>query len=57
MGIFLKPGANALEGLLVHKEEAEAFLPMIAEKLGKAGVEFRACPRALPLLGARNNFV
>lgn len=47
-----RPGVcNALEGLLVHKDEAAAFLPMVAEKLGAAGVEFRACPRSLPLLG------
>jgi glutamate-5-semialdehyde dehydrogenase len=48
-----RPGVcNALEGLLVHKDEAQAFLPMVAEKLGGAGVEFRACPRSLPLLGS-----
>ncbi|UZP68054.1 glutamate-5-semialdehyde dehydrogenase [Desulfovibrio mangrovi] len=47
-----RPGVcNALEGLLVHKDEAAAFLPMVAEKLGAAGVEFRACHRSLPLLG------
>jgi glutamate-5-semialdehyde dehydrogenase len=43
---------NALECLLVHKTEAEVFLPQVASKLGKAGVRFRACPVALPLLGA-----
>ena len=48
-----RPGVcNALEGLLVHKDEAQAFLPMVAEKLGGAGVDFRACPRSLPLLGS-----
>ncbi|GFM35651.1 glutamate-5-semialdehyde dehydrogenase [Desulfovibrio psychrotolerans] len=47
-----RPGVcNALEGLLVHADEAQAFLPMVAERLGGAGVEFRACPRSLPLLG------
>lgn len=47
-----RPGVcNALEGLLVHRDEAPAFLPMVATKLGGAGVEFRACPASLPLLG------
>lgn len=47
-----RPGVcNALEGLLVHEKEAEAFLPKVAAKLGAAGVSFRACPRSLPLLG------
>lgn len=49
-----RPGVcNALESLLVHAAEAEKFLPKVAAKLGGAGVEFRACPRALPLLGQR----
>ncbi len=43
---------NALEGLLVHASEAAGFLPMVADKLGKAGVVFKACPESLPLLGA-----
>jgi len=48
-----RPGVcNALEGLLVHAAEAPAFLPMVGARLGAAGVELRACPRALPLLGA-----
>ena len=47
-----RPGVcNALECLLVHKDMAGTFLPMVADKLGAAGVEFRACPRSLPLLG------
>ncbi len=46
-----RPGVcNALEGLLVHRDEAAAFLPMAAEKLGRAGVSFRACPQSLPIL-------
>ncbi len=46
-----RPGVcNALEGLLVHQAEAEEFLPKLALKLGEAGVSFRACPQALPLL-------
>jgi len=47
-----RPGVcNALECLLVHKDVAEAFLPMVADRLGAAGVQFRACPVSLPLLG------
>lgn len=47
-----RPGVcNALECLLVHAHEAAHFLPRVGEKLGAAGVEFRACPHALPLLG------
>ena len=44
-------GCNALECLLVHKDVAARFLPMVAEKLGAAGVEFRADATALPLMG------
>lgn len=48
-----RPGVcNALECLLVQASIADAFLPRVAERLGAAGVRFRACPRALPLLGA-----
>ena len=48
-----RPGVcNALECLLVDKHIAEKFLPLVAKKLGKAGVEFRADPIALPLLGS-----
>ena len=53
-GKVQRPGVcNALECLLVHRTEAARFLPMVGERLGGAGVEFRACPRSLPLLGAR----
>ncbi len=34
---------NALETLLVHRAVAEAYLPMVAEPMGKAGVELRGC--------------
>lgn len=44
-----RPGVcNALECLLVHQNEAEALLPLLANKLHS--VAFRACPKALPLL-------
>ena len=46
-----RPSAcNALEGLLVHKAEAQNLLPKVAKILGEAGVIFHACPRALPLM-------
>lgn len=51
-GKVQRPGVcNALECLLVHASEASLLLPMIAEKLGRDGVSFRACERSLPLLG------
>lgn len=48
-----RPGVcNAAEALIVHKDVADVFLPMVKDKLGReAGVEFRADERALPLLG------
>ena len=52
-GKVQRPGVcNALECLLVHRDVAAAFLSKVAAKLGAAGVEFRACPESLPLLGA-----
>ena len=51
-GKVQRPGVcNALECLLVHHDEAAAFLPMVGRRLGAAGVEFRASAAALPLLG------
>ncbi len=51
-GKVQRPGVcNALECLLVHESAADDFLPRVREKLGNAGVEFRACARSLPLLG------
>jgi len=53
-GKVQRPGVcNALEGLLVHHDEAERFLPLVAKRLGDAGVLFRACEQALPLLGEK----
>jgi glutamate-5-semialdehyde dehydrogenase len=47
-----RPGVcNAAEGLLVHTAVAFDFLPRLGVKLGEAGVQFRACPHSLPLLG------
>ncbi|MCL1986083.1 MAG: glutamate-5-semialdehyde dehydrogenase [Betaproteobacteria bacterium] len=50
-GKVQRPGVcNALECLLVHQDMAADFLPRVGERLGAAGVEFRACPRSLSLL-------
>lgn len=52
-GKVSRPGVcNATECLLVHEDVASTVLPKIAEKLGAAGVEFRADEKALPLLSA-----
>jgi glutamate-5-semialdehyde dehydrogenase len=46
-----RPGVcNALECLLVHKEIVADFLPLVAQKLGAAGVQFHACPEAINYL-------
>ncbi|SDB03260.1 glutamate-5-semialdehyde dehydrogenase [Desulfonatronum thiosulfatophilum] len=42
---------NALECLLVHEAEAEAFLPRVAQRLAESGVRFKCCSRSLPLMG------
>jgi len=41
---------NALDCVLVHKDIAPRFLPLMAKELGKAGVELRADPVALAML-------
>ena len=47
-----RPGVcNAIETMLVHAAEAEAFLPLAAEALTSRGVQLRGCPvtcRILP---------
>jgi len=43
-----RPGVcNAMETLLVHKEIAPKFLPLVAEEYKKYGVEIRGCPETL----------
>ncbi len=37
---------NAPEVCLVHREIAEAFLPLLAERMAEKNVELRLCPRA-----------
>lgn len=40
-----KPGVcNAMETMLVHKDAAARFLPVMVEDMHKAGVEIRGCP-------------
>ncbi len=51
-GKVQRPGVcNALECVLIHESQAPELLPLMAQKLGTAGVEFRACAASLPLLG------
>ncbi|MDH3346689.1 MAG: glutamate-5-semialdehyde dehydrogenase [Desulfobulbaceae bacterium] len=46
-----RPGVcNALEGLLVHKDIAPSFLPVVARELFKAGVEMRGCAASRALV-------
>lgn len=49
-----RPGVcNALECLLVHKDIAGDFLPLLSQKLMSKKIEFRACPQSLPLLSPK----
>jgi glutamate-5-semialdehyde dehydrogenase len=42
-----RPGVcNAMETLLVHRSEAERFLPAMARRFTEAGVELRGCPES-----------
>ncbi len=46
-----RPGTcNAMETLLVHEAVAQKFLPRMIERLKKAGVEVRGCPRTLAIV-------
>ncbi|MBI5374821.1 MAG: glutamate-5-semialdehyde dehydrogenase [Candidatus Schekmanbacteria bacterium] len=46
-----RPGVcNAMETLLVHRDIAEKFLPIIGEEYKKAGVELRGCPATRKIL-------
>lgn len=44
---------NALETLLVHKDVAEAFLPLVKRRLDEKQVELRGCERTREILGDR----
>jgi glutamate-5-semialdehyde dehydrogenase len=43
---------NSMETLLVHREIAAAFLPVMAEDYQKAGVELRGCPETCRIIQA-----
>ncbi|MGB9860185.1 MAG: glutamate-5-semialdehyde dehydrogenase, partial [Moorellaceae bacterium] len=46
-----RPGVcNAMETLLVHRDIAPAFLPVVAERLKDLGVELRGCPHTRSLV-------
>ncbi len=46
-----RPGVcNALEGMLVHRAIAKAFLPVVATALVEAGVELRGCQEACDIV-------
>jgi glutamate-5-semialdehyde dehydrogenase len=46
-----RPGVcNAMETLLVHQDEAAAFLPKMAESFKKAGVELRGCEKTCAIV-------
>ncbi len=46
-----RPGVcNALEGLLIHREMAASYLPVIARELEAAGVELRGCAASVALV-------
>lgn len=46
-----RPGVcNALETLLVHRDAARAFLPLMAERMTRAGVLLKGCPRTREIL-------
>lgn len=42
---------NALETLLVHRDCAEAFLPLVAGRLAKSNVQLRGCAQTQRILG------
>jgi glutamate-5-semialdehyde dehydrogenase len=46
-----RPGVcNALEGLLIHQDIAEKFLPIIVKELQEAGVRLLGCTRCVTLI-------
>ncbi len=44
---------NAIETLLVHKDVAVSFLPMLSQRLAEKNVELRCDTKALQILGSR----
>ncbi|XOV80884.1 MAG: glutamate-5-semialdehyde dehydrogenase [Aestuariibacter sp.] len=50
-----RPGVcNALECLLVHKDVAEKFLPMVAQRAGVYNIKINACAKALAYFDGAN---
>ena len=50
-----RPGVcNAMETLLVHKDIAKSFLPLVAGALKRSGVEIRGCPATRRILKDRD---
>lgn len=46
-----RPGVcNALEGLLVHNDVAETFLPAVVKALSACGVELRGCAKSVKIM-------
>lgn len=45
---------NAAESLIVHKDIAKDFLPLIKERLEKSGVEIRGCEESVKILDGIN---
>ncbi len=47
-----RPGVcNAMETMLVHRNAARRFLPLMIADFQKAGVEIRGCPRTRQIIG------
>ncbi len=47
-----RPGVcNAMETMLVHRDVAAQFLPLMITDFQKAGVEIRGCPRTRQIIG------
>ncbi len=48
-----RPGVcNALEGVLIHKDIAERYLPVLADSLASAGVQMLGCEESVRLVSA-----
>ena len=45
---------NALEGLLIHKDVAETFLPAVVNALTTCGVELRGCAKSVKIVNQIN---
>ncbi len=44
---------NSLEKILVHKDVAKEFLPLLASELAKSGVEMHCCEKACEIIGTK----